>query len=59
MLRLSPFFGALFRYPFGNADGTCRTDQSAEVATHTLGAHQAGTTRLTVEDNGLMAAVTT
>jgi len=49
----------MFRYPFGNADGTCRADQPAEVAAHTLGAYQAWTTRIPVEDDGLMAAVTT
>lgn len=47
-----------FHCPFGNADGTCWTDQPAEVAAHTLGAYQAGAAPLAVEDDSLMAAVT-
>ena len=38
-------------------DGTSRTNQSAEVATHTLGAYQTRLTGLVVEDDGLMTAV--
>ena len=42
---------------FGDADGTCRTDETAEVTAYTLGAYQAGTTRFSVEDDGLMTSV--
>ncbi len=59
VLRLSPLFQVLFHYPFGHADGTCRADQPAKVAAHTLSAYQTGTAGLAVEDDGLMAAVTT
>jgi len=54
-----PALQRLFHYPVGNADSTGRTNQPAEVAAHALGAYQTGTAGLAVEDDGLMAAVTT
>ena len=44
---------------FGGADGTCRTDETAEVTADTLGAHQTGAAGLVVEDNGLMTTIVT
>ena len=44
---------------FGDADGTGRTDEAAEVTADALGAYQTGTAGLFVEDDGLMAAIAT
>ena len=53
---LPPFF---FRNTIGERDGTCGTDEAAEVATHALCSNETGLARLTVEDNGLMTAIAT
>ena len=42
-----------------HADGTCRTDEAAEVTAYALGTHEMGTALLVVEDDGLMTAVAT
>ena len=42
-----------------HANSTCRADEAAEVTAHALGSHQTGTARQTVEDDGLVASVTT
>jgi hypothetical protein len=43
---------------FRHADGTRGTDEAAEVTTDTLRTHDTGLTRLFVEDDSLMAAIT-
>ena len=42
---------------FGDADGTCRTDETAEVTAYALSAYQTGASGLMVEDDGLMTTV--
>ena len=41
----------------GHADSTCWADEAAEVTADALGAYQAGTAGLMVEDNSLMTTV--
>ena len=42
---------------FGKTDGSCRTDEAAEVATHAFRADDVWLARLVVEGGGLVSAV--
>jgi hypothetical protein len=47
----------LLRDAFCGSDGSCLTDETAEVAANAFGTHHAGLAGGSIEDNSLMAAV--
>ena len=53
------FRSSFLNNSFRHADGPCRTNKPAEVTAYALRAYQPGTACLSVEDYGLVSAVTT
>ena len=56
---LSRYISGFLLDALAGVNGTCGTDQTAEMTAHTLGANNTGLARVQVKDNGLMPTVST